>query len=136
MASRMWHAAYDPGVPSTLLYEPLSVPQLLERAVAIYPDRPAVLFRNRRLSHRQLYAEVRRLATALTRLGVVPGTRVAIQLPNIPQAVIAYYATLSLGAQVVMTNPLYVQREIEHQWTDADCRVAFVTDFLYEHTVR
>lgn len=112
------------------------MPQLLERAAARYPDHPAAVFLNGRLTYAQLHNEVRRLATALTGLGVEPNTRVAIQLPNIPQAVIAYYATLSLGAQAVMTNPLYVQREIEHQWTDAECRVAFVTDFLYQRTIR
>ena len=134
--SRVWHAAYDAGVPASLNYEPLTVPQLLEQAAARYPDRPALMFLNCRLTYAQLYEDVRRLATALARLGVERDTRVAIHLPNLPQTVIAYYATLSLGAQAVMTNPLYVQREIEHQWTDADCRVAFVTDFLYERTIR
>lgn len=128
--------AYDPGVPPGLLYEPLTLPQMLERSAEIHANRPAVVFLNRRLTYRQLSNEVRRLATALKWLGVEPNTRVAIQLPNLPQTVIAYYATLSLGAQAVLTNPMYVGREIEHQWTDADCRVAFVTDFLYERTVR
>jgi long-chain acyl-CoA synthetase len=132
----VWHAAYDAGVPPSLTYEPLTVPQLLEQAAGRYPDRPAVVFLNRRLTYAQLLEDVRRLATALAALGVEPSTRVAIQLPNIPQAVIAYYATLFLGAQAVMTNPLYVQREIEHQWRDAECRVAFVTDFLYQRTIR
>jgi long-chain acyl-CoA synthetase len=109
---------------------------MLERSAEVHANRPALVFRNRRITYRQLYQEVRRLATALRWLGVEPTTRVAIQLPNLPQAVIAYYATLSLGAQAVMTNPMYVSREIEHQWNDADCRVAFVTDFLYARTVR
>ena len=67
----------------------------------------------------------------LAGLGVTSGTRVAIQLPNLPQTVIAFYAVLRLGAVVVMTNPLYVEREIEHQWNDADCDVAITTDFLF-----
>ena len=134
--SRVWHAAYDAGVPPTLAYEPLTVPQLLEQAASRHPGRPALRFLNRRMSYAELHGEVRRLATALAGLGVEPGTRVGIQLPNIPQAVIAYFATLSLGGQVVWTNPLYVQREIEHQWTDAECRVAFTTDFLYDRTIR
>jgi long-chain acyl-CoA synthetase len=131
-----WQAAYDPGVPSSLPYEPLTLPQMLQRSAEVYHDRPAIVFVNRRLTYGQLYDEVRRLATALKWLGVEPNTRVAIQLPNLPQAVIAYFATLSLGAQAVMTNPMYVAREIEHQWNDADCRVAFVTDFIYARAVR
>src|SRR5258706_132789 len=63
-------------------------------------------------------------------------SRVAIELANMPQTIIACYATLSLAAQSVMTNPLYTPRELEHQWKDAGCRVAVVTDFLFESRIR
>ena len=76
-----------------------------------------------------------RFATALSAFGVTAGTRVAIQLPNLPQTVIAFYAVLRLGAIVVMTNPLYVEREIEHQWNDAGCSVAITTDFLFARRI-
>ena len=128
---RPWLKSYEPGVPPLLDFEPLTVPQFLERAATQHGDATAVIFLNRRLSYRELKQHVDRFATALARLGVAHGTRVAIQLPNIPQTVVAYYATLSLGAQVVMTNPLYTPPELEHQWDDAGCRVAVVTDFLY-----
>jgi len=128
---RPWLKSYEPGVPPLLDFEPLTVPQFLERAATQHGDATAVIFLNRRLSYRELKRHVDRFATALARLGVAHGTRVAIQLPNIPQTVVAYYATLSLGAQVVMTNPLYTPPELEHQWADAGCRVAVVTDFLY-----
>ena len=87
------------------------------------------------MTYRELQADVDRFAAALTRLGVGPGIRVAVQLPNLPQTVIAFYAALSLGATVVMTNPLYVEREIEHQWNDAGCTVAVVADFLFDRRV-
>jgi len=112
-------------------FEPLTLPQFLERAAAEHGDRPAIIFLNRRLTYRELKDHVDRFATALGQLGVTRDSRVAIQLPNLPQTVIAYYATLSLGAQAVMTSPLYVARELEHQWTDAGCRVAVVADFVY-----
>ena len=85
---------------------------------------------------RQLKEEVDRFATAIAALGVGKRTRVAIQLPNLPQTVIAYYATLSVGGQAVMTNPLYVEREIEHQWNDAGCSLAVTTDFLFERRIK
>ena len=118
-------------MPATLALEALTVPQFLERAAREYGDATAIIYFNRRLTYRELQEHVARFATALTRLGVVRDSRVAIQLPNIPQTVIAYYATLALGAHVVMTNPLYTPRELEHQWRDAGCRVAVVTDFLF-----
>src|SRR6266566_1578525 len=131
MISRPWLRFYDPGVPQRR-----TIPQLLEQSAAEFPDATAVIFLNRKLTYRQLLDEVNRFATALARLGVKKDSRVAMQLPNLPQAVIAYYATLSLGAQVVLTNPLYTAPELEHQWTDAGCRVAVVLDAIYESKIR
>ncbi len=136
MISRPWLRFYDPGVPQALTVEPRTIPQFLAQATAEFPDATAVIFLNRKLSYRQLSDEVNRFATALTRLGVQKDSRVAIQLPNLPQTVIAYYATLSLGAQVVLTNPLYTPRELEHLWKDAGCRVAVVLDAIYESKIR
>lgn len=136
MMSRPWLRFYDPGVPQSLTVAPRTIPQVLEQAVAEFPEGTAVIFLNRKLTYRQLYDDVSRFATALARLGVGKDSRVAIQLPNLPQTVIAYYATLSLGAHVVLTNPLYTPRELEHQWKDAGCRVAVVLDALYAGKIR
>ena len=136
MEERVWHRFYDEGVPASIDFEEVSLPGFLERSAVEYGDLPAIIFMNCRLTYRQLKEEVDRFTTALARLGVGTDTRVAIQLPNLPQTVIAYYATLSLGAQVVMTNPLYVEREITHQWTDAECTFAVVADFLFESRIK
>ena len=128
MDNRPWLQHYDPGVPQVAKFEDVPVPQFLERTAGTHPDVTALVFLNGRLSYGQLKDQVDRLATALAALGVGKDSRVAIQLPNLPQTVIAYYATLRLGAQAVLTNPLYTTREMEHQWKDAGCRVAIVTD--------
>ena len=135
MSTKTWHRFYDPGVPPLLEFEDITLPGFLERSAAEYPDATALIFLNRTMTYRELQADVDRFAAALARLGVGPGIRVAVQLPNLPQAVIAFYAALSLGATVVMTNPLYVEREIEHQWNDAGCTVAVVADFLFDRRV-
>ena len=136
MEARPWHKAYEAGVPTALDLEALTVSQFLERAATDHGDATAIIYFNRRLTYRQLKDHVDRFAAALAKLGVTRDSRVAIQLPNIPQTVIAYYATLSQGAQAVMSNPLYTPRELEHQWKDAGCRVAVVTDFLFESRIR
>ena len=133
MTSKTWHSFYDPGVPPVLEFEDITLPGFLEKNAAEYPDATALIFLNRKMTYRELQADVDRFAAALAKLGVEPGTRV--ELPNLPQTVIAFYATLSLGATVVMTNPLYVEREIEHQWNDAGCKVAVVADFLFDRRV-
>jgi long-chain acyl-CoA synthetase len=131
MDTRPWHQAYDTGVPAGLDLEAVPLPGFLARSATRYPDATAILFLGARLTYRELQDEVDRFAAGLATLGVEPGTRVAIHLPNMPQTVIAYYAVLSLGAVAVMTNPLYVEREIEHQWNDAGCTVAVTTDALF-----
>jgi len=131
MSSRPWHAHYDAGVPAALAYAPLPLPEFLRRSAREHGQRPALLFQNARLTYAELLSEVEHAAAAFAALGVKPGTRVALQLPNLPQTVIAYYAVLALGGVVVLTNPLYTPREIEHQWNDAGCELAVSMDFLY-----
>lgn len=136
MEPRIWHKHYDTGVPRDITVRDVTLPGFLHEAVAKYPDQPALIFFNATLTYRELQHAVDHMASALARLGVEKGTRVAIQVPNTPQFVIAYYATLSLGAVAVPTNPLYTTRELQHQWMDAGCTVAVVADFIYESRIR
>ena len=136
MEQRPWHADYEDGVPPSLSFEELALPAYLARSAERAPDRTAIVFQNKRLSYRELADQVGRFAGSLAKLGVAPGTSVGIQLPNLPQTVIAYYAALSLGARVVLTNPLYTPRELEHQWNDAEVVVGITTDFLWDQKVR
>jgi len=136
VSNRPWLRSYDPDVPPEITIEDVTLPDLLDRAAAEHPHRPALIFLNSRLTYAQLKDQVDRLAAALAGLGVRQGGRVAIQLPNLPQTVIAYHAVARLGAQVVLTNPLYMPREIEHQWTDAGCTVAIVMDFVFDQKIR
>jgi long-chain acyl-CoA synthetase len=127
-----WHHRYDPGVPLALAYPDWTVPDLLCRSVTRFPGHTALLFYGARLSFRELDAMTSRFAFALRSLGVRPGDRVALMLPNIPQAVIGYYGTLRAGAIVVPINPLYVSREIEAQLADSGSETILVVDRLYQ----
>jgi len=132
MKQSVWQRSYDPGVAREIAFDPAPLSQWVGRASAQYPDNVALICLNARLTYRELHHDVERLATALTELGIGKGDRVAIQMPNLPQLVIAYHAILRLGAVVVLTNPMYMPYEIEHQWNDAGVDVALVMDFLYE----
>ena len=135
MESRPWHAHYDEGVPVDLPFDEVPLHEYVSRAAARWGDRPALVFLNCQFTYAELNEKVDRCAAALRGLGVGRGTRVAIQLPNIPQAVISFFGALRAGAEVVMTNPLYTLREIEHQWKDSDCDLAIVADFIWEATI-
>jgi long-chain acyl-CoA synthetase len=75
---------------------------------------------------------VDRFAAGLQRLGVGPGDRVAVQLPNCPQFAIAAFAIWRIGAVLVCCNPLYVPREVEHLLTDSGSETMVVMSSLYE----
>lgn len=83
-----------------------------------------------KISYGTLLDHCYRFANALLKLGVGKGERIAVMLPNCPQSVIAYYGTLLMGGIVVMTNPLYMPRELEHQLKDADVRLIVTLDAL------
>ena len=133
---RFWTKHYEPGVPADLAFEERSVLDFFDHSVATWGDRPAVTLKGKTLTYRQLADQVDRFATALAGLGVKKDSRVALWLPNLPQMVIAYFATLRLGAQVVNTNPLYVERELEHQFNDAGVTVVVTLDYLWWYKLR
>ncbi|MBE7550332.1 MAG: long-chain fatty acid--CoA ligase [Anaerolineales bacterium] len=129
--SKPWLKFYDPDVPAELVIPPLTIPDLLRHAAEKYPKHTATVFMGARLNYSQLKQQVDKLAAALHDLGVRKGDRVAIMLPNCPQTIIAYYATLSLGAVTVMTNPLYVERELEYQWGNSGAKVVISLDMFW-----
>jgi len=136
MEERPWHKCYDERVRIHVPYEEMPVPEFLTRTAAKYPERDAIFFMNARIKYAEYKEHADRMATALTKLGVKQGDKVAIHSPTIPQAAIAFQAASALGAVVVLTNPLYTPREIKHQWNDAEVKVAITMDFLWDQKVR
>ena len=112
-------------------YPDASLFSLLENAAAGFPQPPALAFFGRHISYAQLLAEVERFSGVLAGLGVRKGDRVGMLLPNCPEYVIAFYACQRIGAIAVGNNPLYTDRELEHQLTDAGISVMIVLDQVY-----
>jgi long-chain acyl-CoA synthetase len=113
--------------------ETLTVPTLLDRSAAAFADRPAMAFEGRRWTYAQLAALVDRATTGLQRLGLQPGDRVGLCLPNTPYFVIFYYAALKAGLVVVNYNPLYVARELRHQIEDSGTSTMIIPDLAAIH---
>jgi long-chain acyl-CoA synthetase len=129
---RPWHETYPPDVPASLApYPRESVFALLQNAAAGFPDRPALAFFGRHLSYGWLLKEVERFSAVLAGLGVQKGDRVGLLLPNCPEYVIAWYACMRIGAIAVGNNPLYTERELEHQIKDSGARLMVVLDQVY-----
>jgi long-chain acyl-CoA synthetase len=125
-----WLSFYEKGVPELVDYEEICLPALFERSVKDYPDNTALLFQGYSVSYRALDDMVNHFAAYLTGLGVKKGDSVAILLPNLIPCVAAYYAILKIGGIAVMNNPLYSDRELEHQFNDSESKVLITLDLL------
>jgi long-chain acyl-CoA synthetase len=134
-ADKPWLKKYEDGVPATVEYETVCLPGFLDRSAAEFPDRTALIFQGYTLSFRQLQDMVNRAAAALQSLGISKGDSVALLLPNVIPCVVAYYAILKVGARAVMNNPLYSDRELEHQFNDSESKVLITLDLLAKRMV-
>jgi long-chain acyl-CoA synthetase len=114
MQQRSWVRHYDPGVPATLgPYPDRTLLEFVAEAAAERPDAPALLFKGRTVSQRELARASDAFAAALAALGVRPADRVALLLPNCPQFVICELGAWKAGAVVVPLNPLYSEQELQ-----------------------
>jgi long-chain acyl-CoA synthetase len=102
---RRWLSSYSKDTPHTVPIPRQPLHRFLESAANWVPKRTAAVFFDTTLTYRELDQQVNRFAHALHGLGVRPGDRVMIVLPNCPQTIVAYYATLKIGGVVVMPNP-------------------------------
>jgi long-chain acyl-CoA synthetase len=126
-----WFAHYDPGVPHQLNYPQIPLFKFLEDVADRFPNRVATIFQGATLTYRQLDGLANRFANTLLALGVRKGDRVALLLPNCPQFLISYYGALKIGAIVVATNPLWVEREVEYQMNDCGAETIVVLSRRY-----
>jgi long-chain acyl-CoA synthetase len=128
--NKPWLTSYEKGVPEFVEYEDVCLPAFLERSAERFPDRSALNFQGYRIAFRQLKEMVDRFASALSAFGVTRGDRVALLLPNTIPCVAAYYAVLKIGAIAVMNNPLYSDRELDHQFNDSGAKLLVTLDLL------
>jgi len=127
---KIWLKFYEKGIPPHIDYAANTLVDFVENAVAEHPDNTAVSYFGKSISYRALGAQINQFAIALTKLGVKAGDRVAIMMPNVPQYVVAHFAALKIGAILVPTNPLYVERELRHQLRDSGAETLITLDIL------
>ena len=97
--------------------------------------RPALRFNDRVLTYRELDAAARGMATGLRELGVAPGDKVAILVPNVPEFTISYFGILYGGGTVVPLNVLLSPPEVTYHLQDSEARVLIAHPF-FEHAAR
>ena len=104
----------------------LSVPQVLERAAALAPDKIAVVDGERRKTYRELNEMATSLAVALSELGFRKGDRVALYMKNSIELVIAFYGLQKIGAVVAWVSPNYRRSEAEFILRNSQSKAVFI----------
>jgi long-chain acyl-CoA synthetase len=127
---RRWLAHYPTCVPKTLKYPAVPAWGLLAHSACEFPDRVACIHFNRRLTYAALAEQARRTADMLVRLGVRPGDRVGILLPNVPEFLSTLNGIWMAGAAAVAISPLSVAEEVSALVATTGCRVVVSLDVL------
>jgi long-chain acyl-CoA synthetase len=125
-----WLTHYPKDVPYHLQYADSSLAEMLTTTAKEFPNHTAISFLDTRISFKKLNETVNSIANALMDFGVKPGDRVAMLMPNMPQMVTAIYACWRIGAAAVMNNPLYSDRELEHNFNDSQASILITMDLL------
>jgi long-chain acyl-CoA synthetase len=106
----------------------MTVGELLVRSAERHPDRLALDFMGRTWSYAALAREAFAAAQGFLDIGVRPGTRVGLFLPNTPHYPVAYYGALLAGATVVNFSPLYSPEEVAFQARDSGTEIMVCLD--------
>ncbi len=132
MKNHSWLKHYDKGVPTTLApYPERTLVDVFHESASQRPDHPALLFQGNRISYSDLERLSDAFALALLELGLKPGERVALLLPNTPQMILSVLGTWKAGGIVVPLNPLYTERELEHALHESGAEIAIVLTLFY-----
>ena len=133
MQAYTWLEHYDDDVPTTLEpYPDRTLLDYLSESAAEHPERTALLFNGGKVSYSQLEHLSDALAAALVALGVRPGDRVALCLPNCPQFLIAEFGVWKAGAISCPFNPTYSDREMEEALAATGAETLIVLNRFYE----
>src|SRR5665647_3720895 len=135
MEERLWHKNYDEGVFPSLTYSTVPLKDVLVKAAQEYPMRDALIFLDTKITYGELNNAANRFANALIALGVNPGDKVALLMPNMPQFVIATYGVWKAGGVVVPNNPLYTDDELEYQLNNSDSVLLVTLDLLADRMI-
>src|SRR6201995_4911336 len=123
----IWYASYPASVPHEIdVAEYDSVSQFFDECIEKFRERVAYVSVGANLTYGDLGRKASAFAAYLQGIGVKPGDRVAIMLPNTFQYPVSLFGSLKAGAVVVNVNPLYTVRELAHQLKDSGAQTIVV----------
>ncbi|MFC1835380.1 AMP-binding protein, partial [Thermodesulfobacteriota bacterium] len=133
---KIWLKSYASGVPETIEFDDISLAEALKRTAEKFPNNNALIFQGTRINYQELDLMVSKFASGLVSIGVKPGEKVALLMPNLVQTVVATLGAWRAGAVAVMNNPLYTDRELEHQLNDSGSSYLVCLDVLTPRMIK
>jgi long-chain acyl-CoA synthetase len=129
---QLWRKSWDKGLDDLdpKLFE-INFVAAVKPAFDRFPDKVALAFMGTEITFKELDALSNRFADMLIRNGLEKGDVVGINLPNIPEYVIAWLGTLKAGCVVSGVSPLLSTEEMEYQLKDSDARGLVTLDAIF-----
>jgi long-chain acyl-CoA synthetase len=109
---------------------------MLRESASASPDKPVAVFTGGQLTYGELDALSDRLAAGLQEAGLRPGDVVAMQLPNIPQFLIAYFGILKAGCVVLPVNVMLKAPEVEFHLQDSGARLLITWEGILDEAAK
>lgn len=100
--------------------------EFLNRSNLVYPEKTAVIYGEKRFSYKEFFERVNRLGSALKKVGIEPGDKVAFICPNIPPMLEAHYGVPLIGAALVSINIRLSKNEVSYILDHSDAKYVFV----------
>ncbi|MDQ1239880.1 MAG: AMP-dependent synthetase [Thermodesulfobacteriota bacterium] len=130
---RPWVAAYDSGVFADIEIPDTSLLERFKEIVGSYPQKPATFFYGEKINYEQLLVLSTKFASALQKAGCNQGDVVGINLPNLPQYLIAQMGIMIAGCVASGMSPLLTPPEIVYQLNDCRAKALVTLDAILEH---
>ncbi|MBQ0037993.1 MAG: AMP-binding protein [Clostridiales bacterium] len=124
-------APYVGDVPLHLDYFDGSMFDAVEHIAKKYPNQVAFDFMGRSTTYRTMVQEIEKCARALKTIGIRPGDKITIAMPNCPQAIYMFYAVNLVGGIANMIHPLSAEKEIEFYLNESGSVTAVTLDQFY-----
>jgi len=129
---RVWLKNYPAWVPRDLAITPLTALDDFRASANRSPQAPAVFYFDTVISYGEIDRQSNALAAAFQDLGLKKGDRIVVDLQNVPQFLIATYATWKLGAIAVPVNPMYKENELSYFCKDSGAKLFFALDEILD----
>ncbi len=127
-----WLKYYKEGVPAHLNYPKGTMVGYFLEAVARYPENIAIEYYGRTYTYRAFYEMIRDTAKSLKSQCVKEGDTIAICMPNIPEAILMFYAANMVGALVSLIHPLSAEKEIQNYINGSGATFLLSLDLVYD----